>query len=73
MLFVAPSEQGQGVGSVLCRYAIQHQAATKVDVNEQNPRARAFYEKMGFTIASRSEFDEQGKPFPILHMEIKIL
>ena len=57
---------------ILCRYAIEHQGVTKVDVNDQNPRARKFYEKMGFTIVSRSEVDEQGKPFPILHIEIKI-
>lgn len=69
MLFVTPVAQGQGVGSALCRYAIEHQGAIKVDVNEQNPRAREFYEKMGFYVVGRSEFDGQGKPHPILHMK----
>lgn len=69
MLFISPSAQGQGIGSALCQYAIDHQRATKVDVNEQNPRAREFYEKMGFKIISRSELDGEGMPYPILHME----
>ncbi|GFN45347.1 putative N-acetyltransferase YjaB [Candidatus Regiella insecticola] len=52
MLFVAPAAQGQGIGSALCQYAIEYQEATKVDVNEQNPRAREFYEKIGFNVVS---------------------
>ena len=71
MLFVSPSAQGQGVGSALCQYAIEYQDVNKVDVNEQNPRAREFYEKMGFNVVSRSELDSQGMPYPILHMESK--
>ena len=70
MLFVAPSAQGQGVGSELLHYAIEHQRVTKVDVNEQNPRAEGFYKKMGFHVVSRSDLDGQGKPYPILHMEL---
>lgn len=69
MLFVAPSVQGLGVSSALCRYAIEHQGVTTVDVNEQNPRAKEFYNKMGFNVVSRSELDGQGKLYPILHME----
>jgi putative acetyltransferase len=72
MLFVASAAQGQGVGTVLCQYAIEHQGVTQVDVNEQNPRARKFYEKMGFNVVSRSELDGQGKPYPILHMKFRI-
>jgi putative acetyltransferase len=71
MLFISPNEQGHGIGSVLCQYAIQQLGATKVDVNEQNTRATEFYEKMGFNIVNRSEVDGQGKPYPILHMEVK--
>lgn len=70
MLFISPKSQGQGIGSALCQYAIQQIGATKVDVNEQNPRAREFYEKMGFICVKRSEFDAQGKPYPILHLEL---
>ncbi|WP_231950432.1 GNAT family N-acetyltransferase [Legionella spiritensis] len=69
MLFISPDVQGHGIGSALCQYAIEHLGVTKVDVNEQNPRAREFYEKMGFNVVNRSEFDGQGNPYPILHME----
>lgn len=70
MLFVAPNVHGQGIGSALCQYAIQHHGATQVDVNEQNPRALNFYKKMGFTVISRSERDGQGRPYPLLHMQL---
>lgn len=71
MLFISSNAQGQGIGSALCQYAIQQLGVDKVDVNEQNIRARAFYEKMGFHIISRSAVDGQGKPYPLLHMEIQ--
>lgn len=43
---------------------------TKVDVNEQNPQAIGFYEKMGFKPIGRSEKDGSGKPYPIIHMSL---
>lgn len=70
MLFVSPFAQGQGIGSMLCRYAIAHQDAVKVDVNEQNTRAIDFYKKMGFQVMGRSSLDGQGKPYPLLHMAL---
>lgn len=69
MLFVEPKWFGKGVGSFLIRHAIDNCGATAVDVNEQNPGARGFYEHMGFWVTSRSPLDEQGQGFPILHME----
>ena len=69
MLFIMPSAQGQGVGSALCQHAIEHENATRVDVNEQNTRAIDFYKKMGFIVVARSDFDEQGRPYPLLNME----
>lgn len=42
-----------------------------MDVNEQNAQARGFYEHEGFEVIGRSETDEQGEPFPILHMRLK--
>lgn len=70
MLFILNEARGQGVGKVLLEFAIEHLGATKVDVNEQNPKAVGFYEHMGFKVASRSPFDDMGKPFPILHMTL---
>ena len=70
MLFISPDYQGQGVGTILCQFAINELGANEVDVNEQNIKARLFYEKMGFFVISRSKLDGQGRPFPLLHMKL---
>lgn len=69
MLFVSPDFMGQGVGKELISYATKL-GKTKVDVNEQNYNAKRFYERNGFKVVSRSEFDAAGKPYPILHMSL---
>ncbi|WP_431482782.1 acetyltransferase [Pseudomonas solani] len=71
MLFVDPAQHGKGIGRALLLHAIDHKGATTVDVNEQNPQAVGFYLRMGFEVASRSELDGSGKPFPILHLRLK--
>ncbi|MCJ8272775.1 MAG: GNAT family N-acetyltransferase [Psychrosphaera sp.] len=71
MLFVAPQHAGKGVGTQLTCYAIEKLAAYKVDVNEQNPQALGFYQQLGFVVVSRSETDDQGKPYPLLHMKLR--
>ncbi|MBC9934492.1 acetyltransferase [Chitinophaga qingshengii] len=70
MLFVDNDARGKGVGRNLVNYAIASLKIRKVDVNEQNSQAVGFYEKMGFSVISRSEKDGMGKPYPILHMEL---
>ena len=71
MLFVDPAQPGRGVGGALLRHAIEALGAARVDVNEQNPLAVGFYLHKGFTVASRSEVDGFGHPYPILHLELK--
>ncbi|MEB2776794.1 GNAT family N-acetyltransferase [Algoriphagus sp. D3-2-R+10] len=71
MLFVHPDQAGKGFGKALLSNAISNQQVTKVDVNEQNPKALEFYLKNGFEIIGRSELDGTGKPYPILHMELR--
>ncbi|MDO4768577.1 MAG: GNAT family N-acetyltransferase, partial [Pseudomonadota bacterium] len=70
MLFIASAARGKGIGKSLVRHAIEEMDAAEVDVNEQNPEARGFYEHMGFEVFSRSPLDAQGRPFPILHMRL---
>ncbi|MGP8291885.1 acetyltransferase [Vreelandella zhanjiangensis] len=70
MLFIAPQTRGQGVGVLLVSHAINTQAATKVDVNEQNEQAVGFYQHIGFSVIGRSPLDGQGKPYPLLHMAL---
>ncbi|XOV77594.1 MAG: GNAT family N-acetyltransferase [Aestuariibacter sp.] len=71
MLFVDANYFGQAIGRQLTEYAITHMAATKVDVNEQNPGAIGFYERLGFVAIGRSELDGQGNPFPLIHMQLQ--
>ena len=71
MLFVDPDEQGHGYGKQLIEFAIRQKQIHKVDVNEQNGQALRFYQNRGFEIISRDDLDSTGKPFPILHMQLK--
>ena len=42
----------------------------EVTVNEQNPQAVGFYEHLGFETYKRSEYDEEGNPYPLLYMKL---
>jgi putative acetyltransferase len=70
MLFLDPDSIGQGLGAKLIRFAIDERGADKVDVNEQNETAAAFYRKQGFQTFERTELDDQGKPYPLLRMRL---
>ena len=70
MLFVRPGHFLQGLGGRLARHAVQALGVREVDVNEQNPGALAFYQRLGFQIAGRSAVDGQGRPFPLLHLRL---
>ena len=67
-LFLAPEFHGQGGGRRLIEHALQRHPELTVDVNEQNPGACRFYEACGFVVDGRSETDEAGRPYPILHL-----
>lgn len=67
-LFLAPEFHGRGVGRQMVRHAESLHPELTVDVNEQNVAARRFYEACGFVVEGRSELDEQGRPYPLLHM-----
>lgn len=66
-LFVDPAVHRGGVGRELMDHALAR-GATWLGVNEQNPGAVTFYERMGFAVDGRSELDSAGRPFPILTM-----
>ena len=69
-LFLAPEFQNRGAGRQLVRHARKLRDELTVDVNEQNSAAVAFYEACGFIVVGRSERDEQGRPYPLLHMRL---
>ncbi|MGF7034789.1 putative acetyltransferase [Paenibacillus mucilaginosus] len=72
MLFVDPAYHGQGIGSRLIRHAESIKGGTlQVDVNEQNDGACAFYKRYGFVQRGRSELDGAGRPYPLLHMDLR--
>ena len=62
-LFLAPEHSGCGGGRKLVEHARWLKGPLLVDVNEQNPQARQFYEAMGFVVHGRSELDGGGNPF----------
>ena len=70
MLFISPSERGQGLGKLLLQYGISNYRVNRLTVNEQNPQATGFYEHMGFHVYKRTDYDEQGNPYPLLYMRL---
>ncbi len=79
-LFVHPDHARRGIGRALVAHARKPPGwrgvtgglrAVRVDVNEQNWPARAFYARLGFTPAGRSRLDACGRPYPILHLRLE--
>lgn len=70
MLFISPDERGKGFGKQLVGYGIKTFAINHVTVNEQNPQALGFYGYLGFRIYKRTKTDGQGRPYPLLYMEL---
>jgi putative acetyltransferase len=71
MLFIHPDYRGNSLGKILLKYSIDQLNVSKVDVNEQNEQAIGFYKHCGFETIRRSALDPTGKPYPILHMELR--
>jgi Acetyltransferases len=67
-LFVDPDFRGHGVGKLLIKHALIQSPGLTTDVNEQNQQAVGFYKKMGFIQTGRSERDDQGRPYPLIHL-----
>lgn len=71
MLFIDPDSRGKGTGRKLLERGIREYGVRKTTVNEQNPQAVGFYRHMGFIETDRSDTDSDGRPYPILTMELK--
>ena len=70
MLFIGPEERGHGLGKRLLKLGIEQYGVRELTVNEENPQAVGFYEHMGFKTYKRTELDEEGNPYPLLHMRL---
>jgi putative acetyltransferase len=70
-LFLAPEFHGRGGGRRLVEHARALRGELTVDVNEQNTAAVGFYKACGFAVEGRSELDDTGRPYPLLHMRLE--
>ena len=66
-LFVDPAYHGRGYGTALLDHALTLAPRALVDASEQATNAVPFYEARGFVRIGRSELDEQGRPYPLIH------
>lgn len=70
MLFISPLCRGKGIGKSLVKFGIENYNVNEVTVNQQNPQAVGFYEHLSFKTYKRTEFDEEGNPYPLLYMKL---
>ena len=63
------AERGKGVGKQLLQYGIENYGIQELTVNEHNPQAVGFYRHMGFKTYKRTDYDEEGNPYPLLYMK----
>lgn len=57
-LFVEPAFQGNSIGSILLKYAIDYHNANTLWALEKNTRAIRFYERHGFRITADKKLEE---------------
>ena len=69
MLFVDSDKLRQGYGSALLDFAMMR-GYRRVDVNEQNEGALAFYLSKGFRVIGRDDTDAEGRDYPVLHLSL---
>ncbi len=67
-LFVHADAHGRGVGRALVEHAAALHPVLTVDVNEQNASGAGFYARLGFATVGRSPVDDDGRPYPLLHL-----
>lgn len=70
MLFIDAKQRGTGIGTRLLSHAVEDHGVRNVDVNEQNRQAVEFYTRRGFQVVRRSETDDVGRPYPLLHLQL---
>jgi putative acetyltransferase len=57
-LFVEPVLQGQGLGTKLLEYAVEHMGANTLWALEKNTRAIRFYQRHGFHLTSERQLED---------------
>lgn len=69
-LFIAPGQQGLGIGRRLISHALQNRSELQLEVYTANKQAVAFYQAVGFVELSRRPEDGDGLPFENAHMRL---
>jgi putative acetyltransferase len=67
-LFIDPAWRGLGIGRALVEHALTFHSVLTTEFNEQNEQGARFYERMDFVPTQRSPTDEQGFPYPLIHL-----
>jgi ribosomal protein S18 acetylase RimI-like enzyme len=67
-LFVAPADQGRGIGRRLVEAAAGRRGALTVEVYAANAGARAFYASLGFRATGSRAEDDRGRPHALIAM-----
>jgi putative acetyltransferase len=70
-LFLSPTFHRRGGGRRLVEHARALHGGLTVDVNEQNTAAVSFYQACGFDVEGRSDLDETGRAYPLLHLRLE--
>jgi putative acetyltransferase len=67
-LFIHPEHRGLGIGRALVQHALSLHSSITTEVNEQNLQAIGFYRHLGFERIGYSQHDQQGRPYPLIHL-----
>ena len=70
-LFVAPGQQGRGIGRTLIAEALALKGELVLEVYTRNAEAFAFYGALGFAEISRRPSDDEGLPFENARLRLK--
>lgn len=68
--YIDSQQRGIGNRRALIEHALTIHSTITTDVNEQNTQALGFYLHIGFNRLGRSEKDNQGHAYPLLHMQL---
>ncbi|SOC92194.1 Acetyltransferase (GNAT) domain-containing protein [Rhizobium sp. AN5] len=70
-LFVAPAQQGKGIGRRLIAHALGLKGELSLEVYTANEQAMRFYRSLGFLEVSRRSTDDGGLPFENARLSLK--
>lgn len=70
-LFVAPAQQGKGIGRRLIAHALDLKGDLSLEVYTANEQAMRFYRSLGFLEVSRRSTDDDSLPFENARLSLK--